>query len=770
MTARQRTNRPRRNDSDLPSRIGRGGAAALAAAWHNPRWLLLLPCFLFLGFAVLYASIAFSLKPPPEVIAGARGLEILDRNGHLVYAFGDEPGSSRIVSLAEVSPLLIDATVAAEDADFWDNPGVNFRGLARAVYENVAFWENGGLFKGSGGSSLSQQLAKNLYIKPEERAQRSPVRKLKETIIAFELTRRYSKEQILAWYLSNVFYGNGAYGIESASYRYLNKSPKDLTLAEAALIAGLPRAPTVYDPIRDFDAAMSRQKQVIGLMERHGYLSHEDAQAALLAPVALREGRSPNDNASDADAVHFALYVRDLLPAILGKDSVSGQLRVTTTIDAGLQASAESIVKSQLDRLERQVGASNGALVAMDPKTGEVLAMVGSHDFSRDDISGQVNNATALNQPGSTMKPITYLSAFMKGWNPATIIQDEPLRIQDGDSSYVLNNADLRYRGAVTARTALGSSLNVPAVKALEYAGLPQVYTLAKRMGLTTLEDISNYGPAFTMGGVDVNLLDMTYVYSVFANQGEQAGMPSVLGLPSGSRNLDPVAVLKIENVQGKKIWEAKPRKERIVPANASYLITHILADDGARVSGFGANSALNLQGRKAAVKSGSSDNTRDAWAIGYTPQLVTGVWVGNANNAPMPGATSTFTAAPIWAAFMTAALQGKPVVDFPVPDGVQFVNGEVYLAGRAPAVPPTATPAPATPTPAVSPTATPGSATPTATPARTPTPQTTPTLAPTRTPTVAVPPTRTATPRPEPTDTPRNGAPTPRANSTTVP
>jgi membrane peptidoglycan carboxypeptidase len=297
---------------------------------------------------------------------------------------------------------------------------------------------------------------------------------------------------------------------------------------------------------------MGRQKQVIGLMERHGFLSKEEAEAALLAPVALREGRNPNAAAQEAEAVHFALYVRDLLPAILGRDKVEGQLRITTTLDAGMQAKAESIVTSQLDRLEPQVGASNGALVAMDPRTGEILAMVGSHDFTRDDISGQVNNATALNQPGSTMKPITYLSAFMKGWSPSTIIRDEPLRIQDGESSYVLNNADLRYRGDVTARVALGSSLNVPAVKALNYAGLQPVYALAKRLGLTTLEDVANYGPSFTLGGVDVTLMDMTYIYSIFANQGEQAGMSSVLGLPAGSRNLDPVAVLKIENVAGK--------------------------------------------------------------------------------------------------------------------------------------------------------------------------------------------------------------------------
>jgi membrane peptidoglycan carboxypeptidase len=722
----------------------------------------------------MYLSIAAGLQPPDQVIRGARGIEILDRDGQLVYAFADEPGSTRIVSLDEISPFVVDATVAAEDANFWNNPGVNVKGLGRAVYENLAFWENGGFFNGSGGSSLSQQLAKNLYIKPEERAQRSPLRKVKETIIAFELTRRFSKEEILSWYLSNVSYGNGAYGIESASYRYFNKPPADLTLAESAMLAGIPRAPAYYDPIADFNTARLRQEEVLDLMVRHKFLTPPEREGALDQPLVLREGRHPNEAGETAEAIHFALYVRDLLPAILGKDNVQGQLRVTTTLDLSLQSKAEDIVKTQLDRLEPQVGASNGALVSMDPRTGEILAMVGSHDFSRDDISGQVNNALTLNQPGSTMKPMTYLAAFMAGWSPSTVIVDEPIKLQDGDSSYTLNNADLRYRGSVTARTALGSSLNVPAVKALEKAGLENVYNLDKRMGLTTLDGLSNYGPAFTLGGVDVSLLDHTYVFSVLANQGQQSGMSSVLGLPKGNRSLDPIAVLKIESVTGKKLWEAKPQKERIVPANATYLVTHILSDDAARVSMFGANSPLKLPGRPAAVKSGLTDDARDAWAVGYTPSLVTGVWVGNANNQPMPGASSTYTAVPIWSAFMQAALQGKAPEDFPVPEGVSFVNGEVYLANQAPKVTPTAvktaTPAvtatPQTsPTPVLTPVVPGGLLTPTAT--RTPiatlpataTPPRTSTPVPTQTPItqlVQPSPTRRPTERPEPTNTPR--------------
>lgn len=690
-------------------------AAARESVPRMPKYLrpryAFIPGLAALAFLIaLYVSIAVSLTPPPRMIEGFQGLQLVDREGKPIFSFERDPGSHQVISLDQVSPYVVDATVATEDHDFWRNPGLNIRGIARAIYENLAFWEYGGFFKGSGGSGLTQQLAKNLYIRSEERSRRSPLRKLKEAIIAIELNRRYSKAEILAWYLSDLNYGNGAYGIEAAAYRYFSKPAAELTLSEATLLAGIPRAPAIYDPIGNPEAALARQRDVLALMVRHGFLEKEAAEQAMASPPALREGRPPAGGVSTL-APHFAVYVRDQLPALIGRKALEGHLRVTTTIDSRLQEQAESIVRQQMDRLERQLGVTNGALVAIDPRTGEVLALVGSPDFYREDISGQVNNATALNNPGSTMKPFTYLAAFLKGWAPATIIEDAPLTINNGERPYVLRNADGWYRGPVSARVALGSSLNVPAVKALNYAGLQQVYDTAKQFGLTTLGDLSNYGPAFTLGGVDVTLLDLTYAYSVFANYGERAGMDTVLDLPPGSRRLDPVTVLKVENEKGQVIWEWEPRKERVVAANATYLVTHVLADDSARASMFGLNSPLNL-GRPAAAKSGSSDDYVDLWTIGYTPTLVTGVWVGNANNRPVPGATSTSTAAVIWRAFMQAALQGQPVQDFPVPEGVQFVDvcattgttptaacprlvREVFLAGRAPAtaVPPTPTP-----------------------------------------------------------------------------
>jgi membrane peptidoglycan carboxypeptidase len=368
--------------------------------------------------------------------------------------------------------------------------------------------------------------------------------------------------------------------------------------------------------------------------------------------------------------------------------------------------------------------------------------MVGSYDFTDDAISGQVNNATALNQPGSTMKPVTYLTAFLKGWSPTTKIVDEPIKIGQGDDAFTLGNADKRYRGEVTVRTALGSSLNVPAVKTLQYAGLENVYNLARRMGVSTLRELSNYGPSFTLGGADVSLLDMTFVYTTLANYGEQAGMPSVLGLPEGSRPLDPIAVLKIEDAEGDTLWEANHRRVRIVPADQTYLITDILSDDSARVSMFGANSPLNLP-RPAAVKSGASDETRDAWTIGYTPQIVAGVWVGNANNAPIPNGTSTYTAAPIWRSFMLAALQGKPALAFQKPGSSSAVAGQQQTPVQGAGL--KATPTPKSNVP-------PGQAKKTPQPTETPRP--TRTLRPAD-PTSTPQPTRTLRPR-DPTNTPR--------------
>jgi membrane peptidoglycan carboxypeptidase len=692
----------------------------------DKRWFVFLPALGLIYLAFVYANMAVNLPAPPDVLQGASGIQIYDRNGELIQAFSDDPTSGRVVPLSEMSPFIIDATVSTEDAEYWDHPGVNIRGLARAAYENLAFWENGGFFKGSGGSSITQQLAKNLYIKPEDRVSRSPQRKLRETMMAFELSRRYSKEQILEWYLSNTYYGNGAYGIEAASYRYLNKPPSELTLAEAGLLAGLPQAPNYYNPISNVEAARARQIEVLDLMVKHGLIEQAAMDTAVGQTVVLNEGRPPNSSTDieDAMAPHFAQYVRELLPALIGQENVTGNLKVTTTLDLSLQEIAVDAITTQLDSLEASQGVTNGALVAMDPASGEILAMVGSHDFFRDDISGQVNNATSLNQPGSTIKPVTYLAAFIEGAEPQWTVEDKA--IEWGPNGGTLGNADGWYRGEITLSQALGSSLNVPAVETLRWVGLDKVVTLARRLGVTSVEDGSEYGSAFTLGAFDVSLLDMTYVFSTLANHGEQAGISSVLGLPAGSRALDPVAILRVETEDGEVLWNADLRSVRVAPEDHVYQLTQVLSSDEARSSMFGYNSPLNL-GIPAAVKSGSSDETRDAWTIGFTPGLVAGVWVGNANNDPIPGGTSTYTAAPIWHAFMLEALQGQPVLAFlsPEEDKASEVASEQRQPTAVPTIstpepsptelhpPPTATPRPGatrTPGPPPTQTARPGS------------------------------------------------------------
>ncbi len=388
--------------------------------------------------------------------------------------------------------------------------------------------------------------------------------------------------------------------------------------------------------------------------------------------------------------------MRELLPALIGQENVAGNLKVTTTLDLRLQEIAVDSVTTQLDALEASQGVTNGALVAMDPATGEILAMVGSHDFFRDDISGQVNNATALNQPGSTIKPVTYLAAFIEGAAPDWTVDDKP--IEWGPNGEVLGNADGWYRGTILLQEALGSSLNVPAVETQRWVGLDKVVALARRLGITSVEDGSEYGSAFTLGAFDTSLLDMTYVYSTLANQGVQAGIDSVLGLPAGSRALDPVAILSVEDEDGDVLWQADLKNERVAPADNVYQITTVLSTDANRESMFGLNSPLNL-GIPAAVKSGSSDETRDAWTIGYTPGLVAGVWVGNANNDPIPGGTSTYTAAPIWHTFMLTALEGQPVLSFLAP-GEEAAAPQQQQQAAPTEVPATPTPVATEPAP----------------------------------------------------------------------
>ena len=677
-----------------------------------PRWAwgpvgLLVLALLVLGGGAgaaygVYRSIADDLVEPEAILATQRALgtsKVFDRAGEegtLLFQFADPlSGLRNPVKIDEVSQNVINATVATEDASFFENEGVNLRGLTRAAFENLGLG-SGDFLGGSGGSSITQQLVKNVLIAPEERTQRSVERKLKETILAIELTEKYPKEQVLEWYLNTIFYGNLSYGIGAASARYFGKPASDLTLAEAALLAGLPQAPAIYDPFTNPSVAKQRQAQVLDLMVRHGYISPAEANAAKAAPLSFA------NQSFEILAPHFVFYVSDQVKALCRRGRIAlpgdvsdcddllteGGLRITTTLDPSLQALAETTLRSDLATFEEATGAHNASLVAIDPETGEILAMVGSRDFFREDIDGQVNLATALNSPGSAFKPITYAAAFVhdpKQWNPATILWDVPLQFTEPDGTiFEPENFDGIERGPVPVRSALANSMNVPAFRVAEALGIRSVLEFAHRVGITTMENPDNYGPAITLGGGDVTLLDLTYAYSVFANNGVMRGQRSVMDVPAGFRELDPIAIKEIRDAQGRLLFrEETPEERAVAPATQAYQITDILSDNTARGLLYGPNSTLVLD-RPAAAKTGTAgdpgrnDVRRDFWTVGYTPSLVTGVWVGNADNEPMTGGTSSRTAGLIWHDFMLAAHADRPAEEFTVPAGLTIA--QVYI------------------------------------------------------------------------------------------
>ncbi|MBI2865243.1 MAG: transglycosylase domain-containing protein [Chloroflexi bacterium] len=596
----------------------------------------------------------------------SRSTKIFDRKGEILYeVFDRDLGRRTTVRLADVPAYVKQATIATEDANFYQNSGINLRGLGRAVLQNA-----GG--QGGGGSSITQQLVKNVLIPPEERSQRLYSRKIKEAILAYEVTRRYSKDQILEWYLNEISYGNLSYGIEAAAESYFGKMAKELTLAEAAMLVGIPSAPAYYSPLIGPVAAKERQSNVLDLMVKQSYISEAEAEAAKQVELHYASQKFA------IRAPHFVMYVMDLLEKKYGREMIQrGGLKVTTTLDLDLQEEAESLARERVKNL-KSIDATNAAVVSLEPKTGEILVMVGSVDYFDASIDGQVNIAISERQPGSSFKPLTYVTAFTKGYSPATMILDVPTAFPDGaNPNFVPENNDGKFRGPVSARTALANSLNIPAVKVLQYAGLRDVLTTAHSMGITTLTREGVYGLALTLGGGEVKLLDMAVAYGVFANEGIMAGQPVPLNdRRQGMRELDPVAVLKVVDADGKVLEEYKgPQTKQILPPQYVYLLTNILSDNVARTPTFGSNSPLKLSDRPAAAKTGTTSDYRDFWTMGYTPEIVTGVWVGNANNKPMKKAYSFTTAAAIWHDVMEAAAAKLPPTPFKERDDIAKVQ-----------------------------------------------------------------------------------------------
>ncbi len=622
----------------------------------------------FLGLAgviVAYAQIAADLPLPGDLAKRASSFQstrIFDRNGVLLNeTFDPNEGRRVAVSLERMSPWLRQATIATEDANFYRHPGVDPVALARAVYYAVRERE----FV-SGASTIPQQLVKLVFLSSE----RSAERKIKEAILAAEVSRRYSKEQILEIYLNEVYYGNLAYGVDAAAETYFGKDVGDLTLAEAALLAGLPQAPAYYDPYTFPERVKERQAVVLRLMVESGSITPAEADAAWLEPLAYVPVRY------DFLAPHFTLYVRQQLETLLGPEALYRVgLNVTTSLDLELQNTAQAIVAEQVQALAAR-NVSNGALVALNPQSGEILALVGSADFDNVEIDGQVNMALAPRQPGSSIKPLVYLAAFEnpqrplnERWTPDTLIADIEEEFPDGaNPPYHPTNYDEQEHGILTARATLANSYNIPAVRAMQVVGLENFIPLAERLGISTLTR-SDYGLSLALGSGEIPLLEMTGAFAVLANGGVRRPPQAILKIEDGEGNLicasDTLTPCRLDGLaQGQQV---------ISPVDA-FLISDMLSDNQARAPIFGLNSVLNL-GRPAAVKTGTTNDFRDGLTIGYTPELVTGVWVGNASNAPMQNISGAGGAGQIWNHFMQSTLAATPPSNFPVPAGVQQVE-----------------------------------------------------------------------------------------------
>jgi penicillin-binding protein 1C len=627
--------------------------------------------FLAVGASIVgYIGIASQLPSPGDLQTRQTAFvssKIYDRTGQvLLYEVTDPQGGRRTyVPLGEISRHLVDATVATEDRDFWIHPGFDPIAIARAFYYN--FSERRVV---SGASTITQQLARNLLLTPEERMQQTASRKIKEIVLATELTRTYPKEIVLEIYLNEANYGNLAYGIQAAAETYFDADAADLTLAQASFLAGLPQSPAIYDPFSGgYDLALARHRDVLALMVEDGYITRAEADAAA-AEMRAYEFKAPRLDLSTAP--HFVVYVRQTLEARYGPEALyrGTGLRVITTLDPQLQALAEQAVREGVAGLADRNG-TNGALVALDPATGHILAMVGSADFYDEEIDGQVNVALRCRQPGSSIKPLTYVAAFERGWTPATLFWDVRTEFPDGaNPPYVPVNYDEKYHGPMLLRDALANSYNVPAVEALQFVGVDGLLEMSARLGVESLvypelhcpeypyDQPPAYGLALTLGGGEAKLMEMTGAFAVFANRGVR---------------MEPSPILRIEDSRGNVVPgtdNSVPAGEQVISAQHAYLITSILADSPARCRAFHCPSILELS-RPAAAKTGTTNDFRDAWTIGYTPDLVAGVWVGNSDNSPMvnlPGATG---AGPIWHDFMEAAHADRPVRDFVRPPGI---------------------------------------------------------------------------------------------------
>lgn len=590
--------------------------------------------FIYIYFkAPIAANLTKRLSPETTIIYDRTGQHILyeihGEENRIVLAHDEIPDSIRI------------ATLAAEDARFYSHFGIDIFSILRAMKKNLQ--ENS---MSQGASTITQQLARNAFLGREKTIRR----KIIELVIAIKIEKKYTKDQILDMYLNEIPYGSNAYGIEAAAQTFFGKDAKDLTLDEAALLAALPKATSYYSPYGNhLGEALSRQQNIL---DRIGTLQLASSAAVTEAKTNLiTEKIIPFADAIDSP--HFVFYARDELEKKFGAELLEkGGLRVYTTLDYDKQKLAEQLV-SESDASLKKYGASNAALVSLDPKTGQILAMVGSKNYYDDSIDGQVNVTIRPRQPGSSFKPFAYATAFEKGYQPETKLIDAQTDFgADGSGRhYIPRNYDGKFHGVVTMRQALAMSLNVPAVKTLSLAGVQATIDLAHRLGITTLNDINRYGLSLVLGGGEVKLLDETAGYAVFANDGKKN---------------TPTAILSVTDSQGKELYKTTAQNTSVLDPQIARKINSILSDNNARIPIFGPNNKLFIPGKIVAAKTGTTSEFKDAWTVGFTPYIATGVWVGNNDNIPMrAGADGSYVAAPIWNKFMAQVLNDYPVEPF---------------------------------------------------------------------------------------------------------
>lgn len=618
---------------------------------------------LLLSFLVL-PLLALNLPSPDKVVRHeGYATQILDRNGETLYNVYVNQRRNP-VNLSDIPLYLRQATIAVEDKNFYKHKGFDVFGIIRGF---TRIFTRG---YAQGGSTLTQQLVKNVLLSSD----RTLVRKIKEFVLAIEIESKYTKDEILQMYLNEAPYGGTAWGVEAASELYFGKKVKDLDLIESGVLAGLPQSPSRYSPYSSTPKAyVERTKQVFRRMREDGYITANQEKNANSEVANI----SFQPQGASFKAPHFVQYVQNILTDRYGEAAVEqGGLKVTTTLDLTLQDKAQGIVSEEIAKVEKQ-HITNGAVVVINPNTGEILAMVGSKNFNDPNYDGQVNVATSLRQPGSSFKPFTYVTAFKKGYTASTLIMDVATTFPGGANNPDYNpvNYDGKYRGPMQLRYTLGNSINLVAVKLLAMVGIKDVLETAYAMGITTLpptqETLNRVGLSLTLGGGEVRLIDLTDAYAPFMNKGFK---------------VEPIAILKVEDKDGKVLEEAKPQLgKRVVSEEQAFLIANILSDNSAREIVFGLNSLLNISGKQIAVKTGTTNDKRDNWTIGGNPQALVGVWVGNNDNSQMLNVASGVSgASPIWRRVLLEAISGKPNISFDFPGSIVSANVDLVSGYRA--------------------------------------------------------------------------------------